>query len=134
MPGTLTIDQAATFAAALFMGCTQKMKFQSSEPDMSATGERKWSCQIAVTYHPEYGMKPVSEVLTVSVTSGTDPGVGIMLGTSVEFDALKCGFSAPERGQNDRIRGGRPFYMASGVRATSGQNGHRQPVQAAKSE
>src|SRR5215475_6446235 len=67
MPGTLTIDKAATFQAVLLMASGPKLKFGSTEQDISARGERKWDVQAAVTYHAEPGMKPVSEVIAVTV-------------------------------------------------------------------
>ena len=60
MPGTLTIDTNATFQAVLLMASGPKLKFGSTEQDISARGERKWDVQAAVTYHAEPGMKPVS--------------------------------------------------------------------------
>ena len=68
MPGTLTIDTTATFQAVLLMASGPKLKFGSTEQDISARGERKWDVQAAVTYHAEPGMKPVSEVIAVTVT------------------------------------------------------------------
>src|SRR5580692_13172258 len=78
MPGTLTIDTAATFQAVLLMASGPKLKFGSTKQDISARGERKWDVQAAVTFHAEPGMKPVSEVIAVTVTGpGTDPCAGL---------------------------------------------------------
>ena len=74
MPGTLTIDIAATFQAVLLMASGPKLKFGSTEQDICARGERKWDVQAAVTYVAEPGLKPVSEVIAVTVTGpATDP-------------------------------------------------------------
>ena len=74
MAGTLAIDTSATFQAVLLMASGPKLKFGSTEQDISARGERKWDVQAAVTYHAEPGMKPVSEVIAVTVTGpATDP-------------------------------------------------------------
>lgn len=135
--GMITVDQRNTFTTALLLGVTQKMRFGSTEPDMAATGERKWSAEVAVTYLTEGTFKPVSEVISVSLVSGTDPGASIPAGSPVEFDRLRVGVSAPERRQNDRgdrIVGGKLYWMAAAIRPAHGQNG-RQPAQAgAKSE
>ena len=110
MPGTLTIDTAATFQAVLLMASGPKLKFGSTEQDISARGERKWEVQAAVTYVPEPGLKPVSEVIAVTVTGPpADPCAGIAGGSAILFDRMRVGFSIPEARENGRgIRGGRP--------------------------
>jgi len=117
MPGTLTIDKAATFQAVLLMASGPKLKFGSTEQDISARGERKWDVQAAVTYHAEPGLKPVSEVISVTVTGpANDPCVSIAPGTPIVFDKMRVGFSVPEARENGRgIRGGRPWYQATNV-------------------
>ena len=114
MSGTLTIDTPATFQAVLLMASGPKLKFGSTEQDISARGERKWDVQAAVTYHAEPGMKPVSEVIAVTVTGpAADPCTSIPLGTPIVFDKMRVGFSPPEARENGRgIRGGRPWYQA----------------------
>ena len=75
--------------------------------------------QAAVTHHAEPGMKPVSEVIAVTVTvtgPGTDPCAAIPPGTPIVFDRMRVGFSVPEARENGRgIRGGRPWYQAADV-------------------
>jgi len=118
MPGTLTIDITATFQAVLLMASGPKLKFGSTEQDISARGERKWDVQAAVTYHADPGMKPISEVIAVTVTGpATDPCASIQPGTPILFDKMRVGFSPPEARENGRgIRGGRPWYQAADVR------------------
>lgn len=117
MPGTLTVNAAQTFATMLLMSAAQKTKFGTEEPDISKTGEKKWAVELAVTYLAENGMRPVSEVISVTVTGGD--GVTIAPGTPVEFDSLRCGVSAPEKRDNGRISGGKLYWMASGIRSAS---------------
>jgi hypothetical protein len=121
MPGTLTIDIAATFQAVLLMASGPKLKFGSTEQDISARGERKWDVQAAVTYHAEPGMKPVSEVIAVTVTGPpADPCASITPGAPIAFDKMRVGFSPPEARENGRgIRGGRPWYQAANVHQAS---------------
>ena len=99
------------------MASGPKLKFGSTEQDISARGERKWDVQAAVTYHAEPGMKPVSEVIAVTVTGpATDPCASIQPGTPIVFDRMRVGFSVPEARENGRgIRGGRPWYQAADV-------------------
>ena len=117
MAGTLTIDTNATFQAVLLMASGPKLKFGSTEQDISARGERKWDVQAAVTFQAEPGMKPVSEVIAVTVTGpATDPCTSITAGSPIVFDKMRVGFSVPEARENGRgIRGGRPWYQAADV-------------------
>ena len=117
MPGTLTINTNATFQTVLLMASGPKLKFGSTEQDISARGERKWEVQAAVTYTAEPGLKPVNEVIAVTVTGpGTDPGASIAPGSPIVFDRMRVGFSVPEARENGRgIRGGRPWYQAADV-------------------
>src|SRR5215470_972657 len=123
MPGTLTVDTTATFQAVLLMASGPKLKFGSTEQDINARGERKWEVQAAVTYHAEPGLKPVSEVISVTVTGpGADPCASIPAGTPIVFDKMRVGFSVPEARENGRgIRGGRPWYQAADVRQLPAQ-------------
>ncbi len=127
MPGFVTVDSRATFAAAIFLSAAAKTIFGTDTPDVSKTGERKFSSDIAVTYLAEPGRKAVSEVISVS-TMGADPAATIQPGSQVEFDSLRCSVSTPERREgSSRISGGRLFFMASAIRASHGANG-RQPA------
>ncbi len=129
--GSFIVDTGRTFAVALLMGSGPKLKFGSAEQDVSATGERKWEIQVACTWFPEYGMAPASDVIKITVLGGTDPAAGINPGTLVEFDAFKVGISAPEKTERG-IRGGKPYYQATAVRASASSNGRQ--FASAKSE
>src|SRR5436190_4282955 len=116
--GTYAIDTRSTFSTVILMGSGPRMKFGTPEQDVSANGEKKWELQAAVTFHPQHGMRPVSEVITVVLTGPpADPATGIAPGSPVELDGFKVGISPPEHRDNGRIMGGRPWYQASGVRS-----------------
>ena len=117
MPGTLTVDAKQTFAAMLLMSAAPKLKFGTTEPDVSATGEKKFTVEVAVTYLAENGMRPVSEVISVTVTGGDN--ITIAPGTAVEFDSIRCGVSQPEKRDNGRIAGGKLYWMAYGIRPST---------------
>jgi len=114
MPGTLTVDAKQTFATMLLMSAAPRMKFGTTEPDISATGEKKFTAEVAVTYLAEPGMRTVSEVISVVVTGGDD--ITIPRGSALEFDSLRCGVSQPEKRDNGRIAGGKLFWMGRGIR------------------
>lgn len=122
MPGTLVVDPHQSFSTVIFMGSAPRMKFGTSEQDVSPTGEKKWSVDAAVTYTPQPGQRPQSDVLSVTVTGpGTDPGLSIPPGSQVEFEQLRVGVSAPEQRDNGRIAGGRAWFQATGVRIANGR-------------
>lgn len=125
------VDQAR-FTTILFMGCEPKMKatFDPVTNKRQTTGEqdtskdglyRKWTVQAAVskpsTFDPS---RTDSEVLAVTVTSAEDPAEGLMPGTPILFENFVTGVMAPEAGDNGKIRGGKLFWQASGVRAMVG--------------
>jgi hypothetical protein len=115
MPGTFVIDHNQTFAAALLMSTAPKPKFGEDRQDVAADGQPKWLAEVAVTFTGANGMKPVSEVLTVTVT-GADPGKTVQPGSPVIFDGLRVGVNPPEKRDNGTIRGGRLWYSAAGIR------------------
>jgi hypothetical protein len=126
MAGTYVVDLRQTFSSAFLMSAGAKTKFGSNEQDISQTGERKWSVEAAVTFHSN-GMKASSEVISVTITGpASDPAASIPPGSPVEFEGFRIGFSAPERA-GDRIRGGKPWFQASGVRPASVQRPAVQP-------
>jgi hypothetical protein len=116
MPGTFVIDYNQTFAAALLMSTAPKPKFGEDRQDVAADGQPKWLAEVAVTFTGANGMKPVSEVLTITVT-GADPGKSVQPGSPVIFDGLRVGVNPPEKRDNGTIRGGRLWYSASGIRS-----------------
>jgi hypothetical protein len=136
MPGTFAIDAGATFSALLLMQSGPKHEFGTETQAISKSGERKWSVQVAATWQPEYGMRPVAEVIEVTLT-GADPGNGIAPGTPIELINLRVGVSAPEmrdNGRGPKVTGGRAWYSATGIRAGQIANGRGRPLAEAKSE
>src|SRR5690348_9285000 len=122
MPGTITVDVRSTFAAMIVMSIAEKMKFGTDVPEVSAAGERKYTAELAVTYHAENGMRPVSEVISVTITGGDHNAIlGIPPGSAVGLERLRCGVSAPEKRDDGRVRGGRLYWMATGIRPLQAQ-------------
>jgi hypothetical protein len=119
MPSTLAIDTRNTFATALLMAAGPKLEYGTGAQATSAQGVPKWELSVAVTYLADPGMRAQSEVIAITVTTQDNPAKDIAPGTSVEFDGLRVGISAPEQRSNDRgsrIVGGKPWYQASGIR------------------
>lgn len=128
MPGTLAIDAAGTFAAALLMSAGPKPKFGSTTGEIStnAAGVPQYQAEVAVTYLAENGRRPVSEVITVTITASSDPTKDIQPGAPVLFDGLRAGVSQPEQRDNGKgIRGGRLWFSASGIRSANGHAAKR---------
>lgn len=123
MPGTFVIDTGATFAAVLLMSAGPKMAFGSeTQQDTSKTGVPKWALEVAVTFQAENGMKPVSEVISVTITSPVDPAQGVTVPSLVTLDGLRAGITTPEKNDRGGIRGGKLWYTASGVAAPGGHS------------
>jgi hypothetical protein len=123
MPGTITVSQQETFSTPpIAIAAGPRLKFGSTEQDVSRDGEKKWTVQAAVTYVAEYGMKPVAEIIEVTVTGGDNPAEILTPGTTVEFNRLRVGVSAPEKRDNGRVVGGKLYWMATGVRPASGKS------------
>jgi hypothetical protein len=116
MPGTVTVDTRATFTAMIVMSIAEKMIFGTDQPSITKAGEKQYVAELAVTYVAEPGMRPVSEVISPTITGPGPDVLGIPQGSVVELDRLRCGVSAPERKENGRIAGGRLYWMASGIR------------------
>lgn len=81
--------------------------------------ERKWTVQVVASLPSKWDAgRTDSEVLPVTVTCADDPTSHIHEGDMVEFKDLTVGVMPPERNEDTgRIRGGRLFWQASGVRS-----------------
>ena len=120
---TYAIDMGQTFTSVIYMASAAKLRFGTQEPDTNAAGEKKWGIQAAVTYKTEPDRPPMSEVIPLTITGpASDPCALINPGTPVILEGLRVGFSPPEKGENDRIRGGRPWFSCSGIRPAQGQS------------
>jgi len=118
MAGTYVVDTAATFSKCILMGVTAKLDFD--DPNRQATdanGQLKWEAECAVTFTPDRpGARVMSELIRVTLTGDTDPGAGIPEGPCV-LDGLRVGVSAPEARTDGRVRGGRFWFSAVGIRS-----------------
>jgi len=119
MPGTYVIDQGATFAAALLMSSAPKDKFgEPGRQDTASDGTPKWAVNIAVTFTSQNGIAPASEVLAITITSPSDPGAGIPVGSPVSIEGLRVGINVPER-RGEKIVGGKIWHSATGLRSAA---------------
>ena len=128
MPGTFAVDTVATYASAIVMATGPKEVFgQPGRQDVNANGEKKWSVQVAVSYHADpNGIVSPAEVIAVSLI-GDDPGTSCPPGTPVTFDSLRAGVSAPEQrerrdGNGTRVVGGKLFYSAKAIKPATAQS------------
>lgn len=123
MAGLITADTRDTFAVMILISAAQKMRFGTELPEMTDDGEKKHVCEVAVTYLPEPGKRPVSEIISVTVVGGDS--ITIPQGTPVEFTRLRCGLTPPEKRDNGRIGGGKLYWNAAAIRPAS--SAFRQP-------
>ena len=120
MPGTLAIDAQNTFEAALLMSSSPKLKFGSTNGEISvnAQGMPQYQLSVAGTYLPGPSGRKVSVVITLTVAAAHDPAKDIPAGTPVIFDGLRCGVSDPEVRESGRgVKGGRIWFTCNGIKA-----------------
>jgi hypothetical protein len=112
------VDQAA-FIKFMVVSVEPKTDRDSGVQFTSKDGaEKKWTVQVVAQIPSRWDSgRTESEVLSVTVTCAEDPSVEVAEGDKVFFDNLTVGVMAPERGEGDRIRGGKLFFGATGVRS-----------------
>ena len=121
------VDQAA-FTRLMLVSIEPKNDRETGVQYTNRDGsEKKWTVSVVASMPSRFDpARTDSEVLAVTVTTAADLS-GISEGELVTFDGLAVGVMPPEKGENDRIRGGKLFWYAAGVRS-------RQLARAAKSE
>jgi hypothetical protein len=120
MPATLAVDPRNSFERAVLMAIGPKLEYGTGAQATSAQGVPKWEAQVAVTYLAEPGRRADSEVINVTLTQPDNPADKVSSG-EVELDGLRVGWTAPEQRDNGKgIRGGKPWYQASGIRPAHG--------------
>jgi len=123
MAGIYLIDHN-TFTTMIFMASAPREKFgESGVQEVNGAGVKKWSVDVAVTFPPvAAGMKASSEVMSVTLAADHDPAQGIPQGTLVLFHGLRLGISAPEKRDNGRVAGGKPYFMADAIRPAASRS------------
>jgi hypothetical protein len=109
----------ARFSGLMFMSCAPKLDPETQIQHTTKDGSsRKWTVTVAATKPATYDpTRQENDVLAVTVTSVDDPADGLVMGTPVTFTDFSVGVMAPEAGEGGKIRGGRLFWSANGVRA-----------------
>jgi hypothetical protein len=112
------VDQAA-FTRLLLVEVTPKADRETGVQYTSKDGsERKWTVQVVASMPSRWEAgRTDSEVLSVTVTCADDPTAMVAEGDPVLFDGLTVGVMPPEATDGGRIRGGKLFWQASGVRS-----------------
>jgi hypothetical protein len=119
---SVPVDQAA-FVKFMLISIEPKADRETGIQYTSKDGtEKKWTVQVVAQLPSRWDAgRTESEVLAVTVTSAEDPASQVMEGEKVVFDNLTVGVMAPESDKDNpqKIRGGKLFWQASGVRAHS---------------
>jgi hypothetical protein len=112
------VDQAA-FTRLMLMEIEPKADRETGVQFTSKDGsERKWTVQVVASLPSRFdSSRTDSEVLLVTVTCKDDPREYMHEGDAVRFDEFTVGVMPPEATDTGRIRGGKLFWQASGVRA-----------------
>jgi hypothetical protein len=111
------VDQAA-FTRLMLVSIEPKLNRETGVQHTSKDGDqRKWTVQVVASLPSRWEEgRTESEVLPVTVTCKEDPTSHIAEGDQVQFANLTVGVMPPEHGDGGRIRGGKLFWQASGVR------------------
>jgi hypothetical protein len=119
------VDQAA-FTRMMLVAVEPKKDRETGVQYTNRDGtEKKWNVQVVASMVSRFdATRTDSEVLAVTVTTAVDPA--ITEGDQVWFDGFSVGVMPPEKTENDRIRGGKLFWTASGVHSRSQANGKRE--------
>ena len=118
MPSTLgEIDTRHTFERAILMAIGPKLEYGTGAQATSAQGVPKWEARSPSPTWPTPGCAHSPRSSPSPAPRPRTPAKDIAPGTSVEFDGLRVGISAPEQRSNDRgIVGGKPWFQATGLR------------------
>jgi hypothetical protein len=111
----IAVDTAKTFSVLIYMGSEPRADFNTGEHQRNAAGTLKWSVTVAAQTIPANGQRSTAETLSVGIASDKDPGAEIQPGTPILLDDLRAGVMDPEQ-RGEKIRGGRLFWQATGVR------------------
>ncbi len=118
---SVPVDQAA-FTRLMLVSLEPKTDRDTGVQFTSKDGaERKWVVQVVASLPSRWDVgRSESEVLSVTLTCAEDPSVQVMEGDKVWFDGLSVGVMPPEKNEDTgRIRGGKLFWGAVGIRAQS---------------
>lgn len=129
MPGTFAVDLAATLTSAVLVSVTPKEIFGANgQQETAKDGTPKWTVEVAVTFTPTVvGMKPLSELISVTITDRTPPAQGLNPGAPVTFEGFRVGLNPAELA-NGRIKGGRLWYTAAALRSFPTSAARREPA------
>lgn len=118
---SVPVDQAA-FTRLMLVSLEPKVDRDTGVQFTSKDGlEKKWVVQVVASLPSRWDSgRSESEVLSVTLTCAEDPSMQVMEGDKVWFDGLSVGVMPPEKNEDTgRIRGGKLFWGATGIRAQS---------------
>ena len=116
---SVPVDQAA-FTRAMLIAIEPKADRETGVQYTSKDGlERKWNAQVVMSLPSKWDAgRTESEVVNVTLTMADDPRDQVAEGDPVLFDDLTVGVMAPTKDEDSgRIKGGRLFWQATGVRS-----------------
>jgi hypothetical protein len=112
------VDQAA-FTRMMLISIEPRVDRETGAILTNRDGtERKWTVQVVASLPSRWDAgRSESEVLSVTVTCADDPNQHAAEGEPVVFKDLSVGVMPPEQNKDTgRIRGGKLFWAASGIR------------------
>lgn len=125
MPITSAPVDPARFTALIFMGCEPKLDRDTGNQHTSKDGMyRKWTVVVAASKPASWDpARAETDTLQVTVTSAEEPANGLVMGTPVTFTDFTTGVMSPEAdAESGKIRGGKLYWQATGVRPVGGKS------------
>jgi hypothetical protein len=115
---SVPVDQSA-FTRLMLVEVAPKTDRDTGQQVTTKDGlQRKWTVQCVASMPSRWEAgRNDSDVLQVTVTCADDPTMLVAEGDLLVFEGLTAGVMSPEAGDNGRIRGGKLFWSASGVRS-----------------
>lgn len=98
----LKIDQKASFAGLVFLGCQPKFKFNSQVQDTTKDGRLKWAVEVLGAVYNSMTGGTDNRVFTVGMTTTKgDPAEGIAPFSPVELGGFEVGVMDKTRRMDD---------------------------------
>ena len=124
MPGTYAVDTAATFTATMLVSAMPKIRFGTEVQETNAAGVPNWLIEVAATFAATGGFGAQTELITVTITDHAHPAQGLNPGSPVALEGLRVGLNPPEV-KNERLRGGKLWFTATGLRSFAAPSARR---------
>jgi hypothetical protein len=113
---SVPVDQSL-FTSAMVTAIEPRLEFGKDVQAVSKDGVPKWAVEVYIKMPSRFQDRTDKGIALVIVTSNDNPAAKVAEGDQVEFADLTVGVMAPDHDDSGRIRGGKLFWQATGVKA-----------------